>query len=67
MVWSAHKVPRIPLVVVRDDRSWSLLQHFTHQYHPMQQRPEFRHLQAHLDEPLVEQVECLVQLQHCST
>ena len=54
-------------VVVGDGISRLLFRHLPQQWHPMHCLPELRHLHARDDRPMVEQVECWLQLQHRST
>ena len=61
------KCPRSPRAIVGDGISRPLLRHLTQQYHPVHCLPAFRHSHARADGPVVEQVECRVQLQHRST
>ena len=60
-------VPSPPAPVVGDGISRPLLRHLPQQYHPVQCRPALRHSHALAYGPVVEQVECRVQLQHGST
>ena len=61
------KSPSRPLAVVGDSISLPRFLHRPQQYHPVHCQPELRNSHVQTDGPAVEQVECRVQLQHCST
>ena len=52
--------------MVRDGISGPLFLHFDEQYHPVYCRLALHHFHARSDKTKVEQVECLLQLQHCA-
>ena len=51
-----RKLPSSPITVVEDGISHPLFLHLTQQYHSVHCRPEFRHLHALADAPILDQV-----------
>ena len=58
------KFPSRPRAAVRDGISRSLFHHLPQQWHPVHCLPALRHSHACTDGPVVDQVECRVQLHH---
>ena len=56
------KLPSRPFAMVGYGIFCLLLLHINQQYHPVQCRPEFRHLHSQPDRPEVEQIKCLVHI-----
>ena len=56
------KCPRSPCAVVRNGICNPLFWQLPQQYHPVHCHPALRHLHARADGPVLEQVECQVQL-----